>query len=159
MFSVIQTVDSVELATRLDRLRAGRSRDGADADRVPILLQVNVDRDPAKAGIPPEDVEAMLDGIVGLDHLAVRGLMTVGRLVADPADARGTFVALRRLSERLRSTIAGLGPELSMGMTDDFEVAVEEGATIVRVGRAIFGVRPAPREHDAHGEPDSAPLR
>ncbi len=73
--------------------------------------------------------------------------MTIGRLVARPEDARPTFVALRELSERLRAGDGRLGPELSMGMTDDFEVAVEEGATIVRVGRALFGERP----HD-HGD-------
>src|SRR4029453_1941500 len=79
--------------------------------------------------------------------LEVRGLMTVGRLVADAAAARPTFVPLPALSGRLRARWPALGPELSMGMTDDFEVAVEEGATIVRVGRALFGERP----HD-HGE-------
>ncbi len=69
--------------------------------------------------------------------------MTIGPLVPDPEAARPTFVALRALSERLRASYPGLGAELSMGMTDDFEVAVEEGATSVRVGRAIFGARPA----------------
>ncbi len=71
--------------------------------------------------------------------------MTVGRLVDDPEAARPTFVALRELSERLRSDHPGLGPHLSMGMTDDYTIAIEEGATIVRIGRAIFGDRPAPR--------------
>jgi hypothetical protein len=75
--------------------------------------------------------------------------MTVGRLVGDSAEARPTFAALRELSERLRSRRPELGPELSMGMTDDFEVAVEEGATIVRVGRAIFGERPPAHDHAA----------
>ena len=69
--------------------------------------------------------------------------MTVGRLVADPEEARPTFVRLRELSVRLRERESRLGPGLSMGMTDDFEVAVEEGATVVRIGRAIFGERPA----------------
>jgi hypothetical protein len=68
--------------------------------------------------------------------------MTVGRLAAEPEDARPTFAALRELAAGLRAAHPGLGPELSMGMTDDFEVAVEEGATIVRVGRALFGERP-----------------
>ena len=70
--------------------------------------------------------------------------MTIGRQVDRPEDARVTFVALRELSGRLRAGDERLGPELSMGMTDDFEVAVEEGATIVRVGRALFGERPGP---------------
>ena len=68
--------------------------------------------------------------------------MTVGRLVADPEAARPTFVALRRLSEALRRSHPGLGTDLSMGMSDDFPVAVEEGATIVRIGRGLFGERP-----------------
>jgi uncharacterized pyridoxal phosphate-containing UPF0001 family protein len=72
--------------------------------------------------------------------------MTVGRLTADPAEARRTFQALRTLAEQSRARWPELGPELSMGMTDDFELAVEEGATIVRVGRALFGERPHPHE-------------
>ena len=97
--------------------------------------------DPAKAGFAPDEMEAALPAILALPHLRVDGLMTIGRLAADPEEARPTFVALRALSERLRSRWPRLGPELSMGMTDDYEVAVEEGATIVRVGRALFGDR------------------
>jgi uncharacterized pyridoxal phosphate-containing UPF0001 family protein len=103
---------------------------------------VNVDADAAKAGFEVADLERELAGILALPALAVEGLMTVGRLVADPDQARPTFVALRDLSERLRARDSRLGPALSMGMTDDFEVAVEEGATHVRIGRAIFGARP-----------------
>jgi PLP dependent protein len=140
-FDVIQTVDSVALAERLDRLarEVGGSR---SASRYPVLVQVNVDSDPSKAGLPPADLRAALDTLAGLDALDVRGLMTIGRLVTDAEAARPTFEHLRLISEELRSSGAPLGPELSMGMTDDFEVAVEEGATIVRVGRAIFGERP-----------------
>jgi pyridoxal phosphate enzyme (YggS family) len=137
-FDVIQTVDSVPLAERLDRL-AAEVRPGA---RVPVLLQVNVDRDPAKAGFEPEELAGAIATLGGLARLDVRGLMTVGRLVDRPEDARPTFAALRELSDGLRTEWPGLGPELSMGMTDDFAVAVEEGATIVRVGRALFGERP-----------------
>ncbi|HXX62147.1 MAG TPA: YggS family pyridoxal phosphate-dependent enzyme [Candidatus Sulfotelmatobacter sp.] len=135
--AVIQAVDSVELAQRLDRLL-----DGRDGGPRPIYLQVNVDADPAKAGFAPGALKAVLSGIADLPHLRLAGLMTVGRLVATPEAARPTFVALRRLSDALRSREARLGAGLSMGMTDDFEVAVEEGATLVRVGRAIFGERP-----------------
>jgi uncharacterized pyridoxal phosphate-containing UPF0001 family protein len=120
------------------------------ARRFPVLLQVNVDTDPAKSGLNPPDVEPALAEIAAMPHLAVEGLMTVGRLVDTAEAARPTFRALRELSEQLRGGGAGLGPALSMGMTDDFEVAVEEGATIVRVGRAIFGERP---HHHAPGEP------
>jgi hypothetical protein len=106
-----------------------------------VLLEVNVDADPAKAGFGPADLERHLPSLLGLLNLEVGGLMTVGRLVDDAEGARPTFVALRRLSEALRRRHAGLGPDLSMGMSDDFAVAIEEGATIIRVGRALFGER------------------
>jgi hypothetical protein len=138
MFDVIESLDGVALAERLDRLAAevGSTR------RLPVLLQVNVDRDPAKAGFEPEALSDAIAALEALGRLELRGLMTVGRLVDRPEDARPTFVALRALSERLRPRRPVLGPELSMGMSDDFEVAAEEGATIVRVGRALFGERP-----------------
>jgi len=136
-FDVIESVDSVELAGRLDRL-AAEVRPGG---RVPVLLQVNVDGDPAKAGFDPEALARAEEAIASLPRFEVRGLMTVGRLVERAEEARPTFVALRALSERLRSSWPGLGPELSMGMTDDFEIAIEEGATVVRIGRALFGHR------------------
>ena len=137
LFDVIESVDSVDIARRLDRLSV-ELRPGLSTR---VLLEVNVDDDPAKTGFAPGAVEAALDDVLALSGLAVEGLMTVGRLVPIAEDARPTFRALRALSERLRSRHPGLGADLSMGMTDDFEVAVEEGATIVRVGRAIFGER------------------
>ncbi len=127
------------LATRLDGLVAG----GSPTTRR-VLLQVNVDRDPTKSGFLPDDLEEAIAGLDACRHLDFGGLMTVGRLVGDPALARPSFVALRELSGRLRAAWPRLGAELSMGMTDDFEVAVEEGATTVRVGRALFGDRPQP---------------
>ena len=138
-FGTIQTVDSADLAARLDRL-AAELRPGRP---LPILLQVNVDADGAKAGFAPADLEATIGAILRHPNLAVNGLMTVGRLVDDAPAARPTFIALRRLAERLRRANPTLGPELSMGMSNDFEVAVEEGATMVRVGRLLFGARPA----------------
>jgi pyridoxal phosphate enzyme (YggS family) len=142
VFAEIDSVDSVDLARRLDRL-AGEVR---PAERLPILLEVNVDGDPAKAGFEPAALAAAVDAVAALPRLELRGLMTVGRLVARAEDARPTFIALRRLAEALRSSGGGeasgaLGPELSMGMSDDFEIAIEEGATVVRVGRALFGHR------------------
>jgi pyridoxal phosphate enzyme (YggS family) len=148
-FDRIQTVDSLALAERLDRL-AREVRDAGPTRRYPVLLQVNVDDDPSKAGFAPGELETAIESTARLDGLDVQGLMTIGRLVADPAAARPTFVALRRVSERLRSAGATIGPALSMGMTDDFETAIEEGATIVRVGRALFGERP-----HAHGPADA----
>jgi hypothetical protein len=137
-FAMIETVDSRALAGRLDRL-AAELRPGRP---LPVLLQVNVDADPAKAGFRADELRGALPDILELGGLDIRGLMTVGRLVADGEAARPTFVALRRLSEALRHDEPRLGPELSMGMSDDFPVAIEEGATLVRIGRALFGERP-----------------
>ena len=141
-FELIETVDSVDLARRLDRI-AGE----IGAVPAPVLLQVNVDLDPAKSGFPPDDLPAALGELAGLTHLELRGLMTIGREVARPDEARATFAALRELRDRLRAEWPQLGPELSMGMTDDYPIAVEEGATIVRVGRALFGERPHHHDH------------
>jgi len=139
LFDMIETVDSLALAQRLDRIAA----ELRPAGRLPVLLQVNVDADEAKAGFDPAGLERDLEELLALPGLSVQGLMTVGRVVREPELARPTFIALRELSERLRAREPGLGAALSMGMTDDFEVAVEEGATLVRIGRAIFGARQA----------------
>ncbi len=141
VFESIQSVDSLDLAVRLDRL-VPEARPGPPQP-YPILLQVNVDRDTAKAGLDPDRLDETLTALSGLRNLAVRGLMTVGRFTVDMAEARQTFIALRELAERSRAHSPNLGPDLSMGMSDDFEIAIEEGATIVRVGRALFGDRPA----------------
>lgn len=136
MFEVIESVDSVGLARRLDRL-------AGDLGRAPlgVFLQVNVDRDDNKSGFTADGLDRELDELAGLPNLSLLGLMTVGRLVADPESARPTFARLRDLSVRLRQTHAGLGAGLSMGMSGDYTVAVEEGATVIRVGRALFGAR------------------
>jgi len=142
LFDTIESVDSVALAARLDRLIGERgSKSGGP---LPIYLQVNVDADPAKAGFVPDALERELGGVLALTHVEVRGLMTVGRLTGGDDEARPTFARLRELSERLRNADPRLGPGLSMGMTDDYEVAIEEGSTLVRVGRALFGERPQP---------------
>jgi len=136
LFDVIESVDSVDLARRLDRL-------AGELERAPlgVFLQVNVDRDEAKAGFMPDTITADLDALAALPNLRLLGLMTVGRLVVSPEDARPTFVRLSELSTRLRERNGEVGPGLSMGMSDDYSVAVEEGATVIRVGRAIFGAR------------------
>jgi pyridoxal phosphate enzyme (YggS family) len=143
----VQSVDSVALGLRLDRLVRevrGLAADGAvdPARRLPIYLQVNVDADPAKFGFEIGGLESALDGLAACDALEIVGLMTVGRLVGSAEEARSTFAGLRELSERLRRDRPRLGPGLSMGMSEDYAVAIEEGATVVRVGRAIFGERP-----------------
>ena len=105
---------------------------------------MNVDRDAAKSGFTPEVLEAELPALIELPNLELLGLMTVGRLVSTAEEARSTFARLRDLSGRLSSRHPALRPGLSMGMTDDYPGAVEEGATVIRVGRAIFGARPQP---------------
>jgi PLP dependent protein len=147
VFELIQSVDSVGLAVRIDRL----VREVRPGPRYPVLLQVNVDGDPAKVGFDPTELPAAVTELARLDALEVRGLMTIGRLVNDPAQARPTFRRLRALSVELRDAGLPIGSELSMGMTDDFEVAVEEGATIVRIGRALFGERPTHDHGHTHG--------
>ena len=94
-----------------------------------------------RRGFQPAVLERGIGEILSLERLDVRGLMTIGRLVERADEARPTFARLRSLSERLRADQPALGPDLSMGMSEDYPVAVEEGATIVRVGRALFGER------------------
>jgi PLP dependent protein len=139
LFDVIESVDSVDLARRLDRLAA---EVGLGDGGLGVYLQVNVDRDGSKSGFLPEELEAGLAELGRLSNLRLLGLMTVGRLVGPADAARPTFVRLRELSMRLRSRVEGLGAGLSMGMSGDYEMAVEEGATLVRVGQALFGSRP-----------------
>lgn len=126
-FGMIQSIDSVRLAEAISRATGGT---------VAVLLEVNVAGEAAKFGFAPEDVGAAFERIAGLRHIDVRGLMTVAPQVEDAEDVRPVFRRLRELAMALRL------PELSMGMTGDFEVAVEEGATMVRIGRALFGTRP-----------------
>lgn len=137
IFSVIESVDSLDLARMLDRILA-------ETNAVPyvIYLEVNMSGEASKSGMAPTDAERILDQIRDYcPHLSVEGLMTIGPNVDDADSVRRSFVNLRELRERLRSS-AGLAlPELSMGMSGDFEAAIEEGSTIVRVGTAIFGPR------------------
>jgi len=135
---VDQVVGAVDLVHSVDRLELARAIDGR-AGRAGVvqrvLLQVNVAGDPAKAGVAPHDLPALLEAVRALGGVRCDGLMTVPAQGVDP---RPAFVALRALRDEL-----GLA-HLSMGMSDDFEAAVEEGATVVRVGRAVFGDRTAP---------------
>jgi len=128
LFDVIQTVDSVALAEKIARAAssAGKMQD--------VLLEVNIGNEPQKSGATPADVAALAKGVSAFDALRLRGLMAIPP-AGEPEETRRWFRELRAMRDTL-----GLA-ELSMGMTDDFEVAIEEGATIVRVGRAIFGER------------------
>lgn len=149
-FDVIESVHSMALAHRIDRIVRELYDLPAEGPvpperRFPVLLQVNVDDDPGKAGFGPQTLTVVLPEVAALGALRLDGLMTIGRLVDDAEAARPTFRALRDLAARLRAAAPALGGELSMGMSDDYPVAVEEGATLVRVGRALFGERaPAP---------------
>lgn len=133
-----QALDSLRVAEALDRRlqRAGRSLD--------VLVQVNTSAEQSKFGLPPEDVPAFLAKLPDYPALNVRGLMTLAEFTSDAARVRACFVRLRELRDRLRGDAPGDLTELSMGMSGDFEIAVEEGATIVRVGQAIFGARSTP---------------
>ncbi len=114
-----------------DALRAG--------ERLPVLLQVNIAREPQKSGCAPEDAAELVSAIIAVPTLYLRGLMTIAPLVDVPDDARSTFAGLRDLRDRLQRDIPGVSlAELSMGMTNDFEQAIAEGSTSVRIGRAIF---------------------
>jgi pyridoxal phosphate enzyme (YggS family) len=145
-FDAIQSVDTLDLARRLDRLvREVRALPVvgpvADERRYSVLLQVNVDGDASKAGFAPSALRAALPELAALGAVRLAGCMTIGRLVEVPEATRPTFRSLRELAARARVVEPALGPELSMGMSDDYPIAVEEGATIVRVGRALFGER------------------
>ncbi|GAB4514440.1 MAG: YggS family pyridoxal phosphate-dependent enzyme [Anaerolineae bacterium] len=135
-YVLVHSVDRVKLARRLSRLalEAGRRQD--------ILLEVNVSGEPTKFGFDPESITPAVEEIATLPGVRVRGLMTMAPIVEDPEQARPVFEALRVLRDALAAQFPELDwHHLSMGMTDDFEVAIEEGATIVRIGRAIFGPR------------------
>jgi PLP dependent protein len=135
LFGVIESVDSEELADEI-------SRRAESLDRVvDVLVQVNVAREPQKHGAAPEQVASLVTRAGGLPGIRLRGLMTIAPQVPNPEEARPVFRGLRELRDRVRRETGVPLPELSMGMSDDFEVAIEEGATIVRVGRAIFADR------------------
>ncbi len=135
-FALIHSVDSVHLAAELDKYAA---RAGI---RQPVLLQVNIADEDSKFGFEPGQVPDAAAEVSELDHLELRGLMTIGPLAENPEDVRWVFKELRALRDKARAQLPALSlPELSMGMTGDFETAIEEGATLIRVGRAIFGDR------------------
>jgi PLP dependent protein len=134
LVSLIHSVDSLRLLAALEEeaARLGRT--------VPVLLEVNASGEASKHGFAPVEVPGLATHLVGLRHLQVRGLMTMAAPLDDPQQCRPTFAALRGLRDRLRGE---LGPRhslehLSMGMSNDFEVAVEEGATLVRLGTVLF---------------------
>jgi pyridoxal phosphate enzyme (YggS family) len=141
LFDVIHSLDSSSLARRLDRLCEEEGRDS-----LPVLLQVDLGNEPAKSGVREDDVPELVRVVTSGAHLRLIGLMTLPPFFDDPGLARPYFRRLRELRDALRSRVdfGTGGGELSMGMSHDYQIAIEEGATMVRVGTAIFGARLAP---------------
>jgi pyridoxal phosphate enzyme (YggS family) len=144
LFEWVHSIDGLKLAGRLSRFAAERGK------TLRALLELNLSGEASKYGLratagqidSEPELLAEIESILALPYLKVEGLMTLAPIVAEPEQARPVFRALRRLRDRLAARFPqSAWPHLSMGMTDDFEVAIEEGATLVRIGRAIFGER------------------
>jgi hypothetical protein len=137
IFDLIETVDSIGLGREIDK------RSAAAGKTIDILVEVNSGSEPQKAGVLPEEAEPLVRSLAALPHLRVRGLMTMGPFEGDPEDSRPYFKETRRVWEALKiQAIPGTEMRyLSMGMTNSWRVAIEEGATMVRIGTAIFGPR------------------
>jgi pyridoxal phosphate enzyme (YggS family) len=136
LFDVVQTVDRVKIAKALSRHAEEQGK------TLGVLLQVNVGQEPQKSGCSEEDAPAMAQAVAGLPGLKLMGLMTMPPFFDDPERARPHFALLRELAQRMAADLPdGSMDELSMGMSGDFEAAIAEGATLVRVGTAIFGGR------------------
>jgi PLP dependent protein len=137
-FSAIESLDRERLAVRLESLLAAEGR------RLPVLLEINVGREATKSGVAPEDAESLARAAQACPHLDVRGVMAVPPFDDDPELSRPYFRELRGIRDRLQERLGVALPELSIGMSHDFEVAIEEGSTEVRVGTALFGARGTP---------------
>jgi pyridoxal phosphate enzyme (YggS family) len=135
LFDRIHSVDGLALAEALSR------RASAAGHRVPVMVEINIAAEPTKHGVSPEDAAMLVEGVARLPGLALDGLMTVAPRVPRPDEARPHFARLRALRDTLATTTGVALPELSMGMSDDFEEAIAEGSTMVRVGTALFGTR------------------
>ena len=139
-FDWIQTIDGERIARRLDEAAASSGK------RSSVLVQVSFDNAESstsgRAGVPESEVPALVEFVASLKHLELRGLMTLPPFTDNPEDARPYFRRLRELRGRLQATGHAQVQELSMGMTRDYPIAIEEGATMVRIGTALFGPRP-----------------
>ncbi|MEI7437947.1 MAG: YggS family pyridoxal phosphate-dependent enzyme [bacterium] len=136
LFALLQAVDSLRLLELIDGAAAGAGR------TLPVYLEVNVSGERSKNGLAPEFVPGVLAAANRLTHVDIQGLMTIPPLARDVGEARPFFRRLRELRDEWRRESGLALAELSMGMSHDFEIAVEEGATMVRVGSALFGPRP-----------------
>ena len=137
VFDVVHTLDRPDIADRLQYLLAEHWPER----RLEVLIEVNVGSEPQKAGALPEHAAELLQHALGCDRLSVRGLMAIPPWGQDPEESRPYFRALRELRDDLQQQVGAALPHLSMGMSHDFELAIAEGATMVRVGTAIFGPR------------------
>lgn len=137
IFDWIESLNDLDLAARLDRACERLDK------RMPVLIQVNVGREASKSGIAEEEVADFAGRVSAFKHLEVRGLMAIPPYSEDAEESRPHFIRLREIAERIESQrLTGISmKDLSMGMSHDFSVAIEEGATLVRVGTAIFGPR------------------
>ncbi|HEV2804465.1 MAG TPA: YggS family pyridoxal phosphate-dependent enzyme [Chthoniobacterales bacterium] len=135
LFELFHSVDSFELARDINRIA---DEEGLNPR---VLLEVNVAGEASKIGFAPDALRAHMNELLGLPRLTIEGLMTIPPLAPEPEDSRKYFVALRQLRDEFEAQFHLSLPHLSMGMSGDFQVAVEEGATLVRVGTAIFGKR------------------
>ena len=140
LFDVIHSLDSIDLARRVDRLCVE-----AERGNLPVLIQVDLGHEETKSGVDETELEELVEVVRPLERLDLIGLMTLPPFFGNPEDSRPFFRKLRELRDQLatQGAFGGRKGELSMGMTNDFEVAIEEGATMVRVGTAIFGERAA----------------
>ena len=148
LFQVVQGVDSLALAEELQKQALKQARS------LPILLEVNVAGESSKFGWNPDRLLAELLQLNALNRLEVHGLMTIAPYAVDPEQVRPIFRRLRELRDRCTDLLGAPLPVLSMGMSGDLEVAIEEGATLVRVGTALFGERP--RRTEANNPPDAS---
>ena len=135
LVAMVHSLDSLRLAETIDAA-AGRIA----SNRVPVLLEVNISREPAKHGFAPEEIEPLLPKLIELEQIDIRGLMCMAGLEGGGDEARRDFAGLRTLRDRLQAGCPATVrlDELSMGMSGDYEIAIEEGATIVRIGSALF---------------------
>ena len=138
LFDIIHSLDSLELAHRLDRLCGEEGR-----ENLPVLIQVDLSHEETKSGVDETELPQLVENLAGLSRVQLIGLMTLPPFFDDPQQARPFFRRLRELRDELaaKGAFGDRQGDLSMGMTHDFEVAIEEGATMVRVGTAIFGQR------------------
>jgi PLP dependent protein len=137
LFDAIHSVESFKLAERLDNIA------GDVGKKIPVFIEVNLGGEESKAGVPPDEILPLAEQISKLSNLELRGLMAVPPFFEDPENARPFFQQLRRIRDEARQTgaVGGRFEDLSMGMSNDFEIAIEEGATFIRIGTALFGAR------------------